>query len=90
MYKATFAKFENSLCCFVEGGFPGGGHAGRRHDHWLLMKEKSLDEDETISVFNLLFRESRDSSTMPDKYIILYREYNNFVNMIFNIMVLFL
>lgn len=53
------------------------------------MKEKSLAEDETISVFYLLFRESRDSSKMPDKYIIICREYNNSVNMIFNIMGLF-
>lgn len=70
-------NFKTTSACFVDGGF-AVGHTRSRYNHRLLMKQNSFDEDETISVFYLLFRVSRDSSKMPDKYFTIYKEENNF------------
>lgn len=51
--KQLMPNFKTASACFVDRGFPVG-HTGSRCDHWLLMKEISFDEDETISVLSLI------------------------------------
>lgn len=49
-------NFKTASAFFVGGGFPVG-HTESRYDHWLLMKEISLDEDETVSFISYLGRQ---------------------------------